>query len=152
MNKTDIEEIMSKRTMRLVLISVVVVGMIVVLVPGLIEEAEARTKAIVYNYSTFGPFFSNVKGFLDAGKWVETPNIFGPGLSWITKGSGFFGGDEKGRVLADLGPGRHVTFHWSNPSSGDNTCSVQWTGRVSASCQITQGPIAEVIYRIQAIR
>jgi len=50
----------------------------------------------------------------------------------------FFGGNEKGRVLADYGPGRHVTFSWSNPSSGENTCKIQWNGPIDAyPCKIT---------------
>ena len=58
MNKTDIVEIMSKRTTKLALLSVVFVGMMVALVPMIIEEVDARTNAKAT--SLIGPF-SNVK-------------------------------------------------------------------------------------------
>jgi len=56
-------------------------------------------------------------------------------LTWTTVGSGIIGGDEKGYVQYDvLSPihGREelpsvlgtVTFRWSNPLSGTNTCSI----------------------------
>ncbi len=129
--------------------------MMIFLVPMLSEKADARTEGLAIGWPPWGPKFSNVKGELDAGKWIHTPKIIGDGhyIEWQTAGSGFFGGNEKGRVLADYGPGRHVTFSWNNPSSGENTCKIQWHGLIDAyPCKITQGPYAVATFQIQPLR
>lgn len=124
--------------------------MMIFLVPMISEKAYAETVGYVQVWNIFSnDKFSNVKGILDAGKWRQTPHIIGNGwgIEWVTTGSGFFGGDEKGRILANLGTNKHVTLHWSNPSSGANTCSAQWNGPInSIQCEISQGSFATLRY------
>ncbi|WP_148686424.1 hypothetical protein [Candidatus Nitrosocosmicus hydrocola] len=154
MNKTDVVNIFDKRTMKLAVIPLVFVGMMVLLAPLLMGEADARTEATAIAWPPWGPKFTNLEWHLEAGKWIQTPQILQDGrfITWATAGSGFFGGDERGSVLADFGPGRHVTFSWSNPSSGDNTCKIQWHGLVDAyPCVITQGPYAVATFTVQPL-
>jgi len=150
MNESEIVETMKRKHTKLVVPSVIFVGMMVFLIPAVVGQTEARTEALVQTYYiSSDPKFSDIKGILDAGKWIQKPTIRGDGwgIKWTTVGSGVFGGDEKGRVLAAIGDKRHVTFHWSNPDSGKNTCSAQWTGLIhSVKCEISQGPNAKVKY------
>ena len=88
MNKTEIVEMMQIRTTKLAILSVALVGaMMVFLVPGLIEEADAITSGIAT--STAGPF-SNVKWILEEGNWTFTPKLDEKGnLTWETRGKGW---------------------------------------------------------------
>ncbi len=65
MNKTDIIEIMSKRTTKLAVLSVVFVGMMVLLVPALVQESQALTTATAV--SQVGQF-SDVKAQIFSGQ------------------------------------------------------------------------------------
>ena len=72
---------------------------------------QALWQCLDFRISHSEPTFANVKGHLDAGKWVR---FLYPGngrlLNWWTAESGVFGGNEKGSVEADFGSGRHVKF------------------------------------------
>ena len=120
-----------------------IVGAMMVVVPMLIEQVNARTVGYAQSDRIYSdPHFTNVIGKLTAGKWIHQPRLLGTGwgIGWETAGSGVFGGDEKGTVEADFGPGRHVIFFFSNPSKGRNTCSIENTGTplTHKECTITQ--------------
>jgi hypothetical protein len=125
MNKKDIVEIMSKKTAKLTLLSIIVVGMMVVLVPMLIDEAEARINAKAT--SLIGPF-SNVEVKLFAGKFWTSPRQIAPNVvTWETWGGPpFGGGSESGRFLANVGSGGdRIAVDFTNPrlGGGPNTCN-----------------------------
>jgi len=149
MNKTYIVEINSKRTTKVAVLSVVIVGMMVVLVPMLIDEADAITSGIAT--STAGPF-SNVGWSLQAGYWTYTPQLDKDGnLIWETRGTGWpFPGDERGFVYATVGKYDKVFFYFNNPSSGTNTCStIVGVGLIQASCHIpSRGSIVTATYSV----
>jgi hypothetical protein len=154
MNESCIAYTVHNKTTKLTVVFVVVVTMMIFLVPMLTELAYARTYGYAYTFlGNRDPAFTNVKGHLDAGKWIKQPTVIwsGHAIEWVTAGSGIFGGDEKGSVLADFGPGRHVTFSWTNPDKGPNTCKIQWTGKLTAfPCEITQDSTAEAKYIVTA--
>jgi hypothetical protein len=56
MNKTDLVEIMQKRTTQLTVLSAAFVGIMIFLVPALIEEADTRINAKAT--SIIGPFIN----------------------------------------------------------------------------------------------
>ena len=132
------------------------VGSMMIVFPMLTEQVYARTEGFAQTLFGHPPFnidppFTNVIGKLTVGKWKVHPIVFNDGhrIDWVTVGSGIFGGDEKGTIDADFGPGRHVTFSWFNPdSNARNTCGIKWTGLIHASCRITSpngalfGPVA----------
>lgn len=135
----------------------VFVGAMMIVVPMLTEQVQARTEGIAKTLFGHPPFsqdppFTNVVGKLTAGKWKVHPRILDDGhrIDWVTVGSGVFGGDEKGTIDADFGPGRHVTFSWFNPDNSNsfNRCAIKWTGTLAARCSIltpagvTSGPFA----------
>jgi len=149
MNKTDIVEIMSNRTTQVAMLSVVFVGMMVVLVPMLIEEADARivARAIASQPGTF----TDVRGQMSTGFFVKSPTIENNGaqVSWITSGGGF--GSEYGYVSANAG-GEFVVFGFSNPARGDNRCfHATESTQVVITCSITQGNNADATYRVSFI-
>ena len=110
MNESCIAYTVHNKTTKLTVVFVVVV-MMIFLVPMLTELAYARTYGYAYTFlGNSDPAFTNVKGHLDAGKWIKQPTVIWGGHEWVTAGSGIFGGDEKGSGLADFGPGRHITF------------------------------------------
>lgn len=147
---------MQKNTITLSMFFVLSGAMTIFIVPTLIEQAHALTIGEARTYFIgFDHKFSNIKWNLEAGKWVETPRLLGDGwgIHWVTKGSGFFGGTERGTVEADLGPGRHVIFKWTNPDRGENHCLLGWTGQVyTLPCRITQGVEAHATYIVSSIR
>jgi hypothetical protein len=155
MNESLIVETIQKSTTRWTMLILVGI-MMIFLVPMIAEKADALTTGFVQLDSLLRvDKFSNVKGTLDAGKWRQTPQLVGNGwgIEWVTTGSGVFGGDEKGRISADLGGNKHVTLHWSNPARGDNTCSGHWTGPInSIRCSISDGPIAKLNYIVDIRR
>ena len=146
------------KTTKLAVLIVLVGAMMIFLVSMVIEQAYARTAGFARaqrweHFFCCDPKFTNVVGKLDAGKWIVYPRVVwsGNAIEWVTAGSGIFGGDEKGSVLADFGPGRHVTFSWTNPDKGPNTCKIQWTGKLTAfPCEITQDSTAEAKYIVTA--
>ena len=149
MNKSDIVDVMPRKTTKLAVLSVVFVGIMVFLVPALIEEADAITSGIAT--STAGPF-SNVGWSLQAGYWTYTPQLDKDGnLIWQTRGAGWpFPGDERGFVYATVGKYDRVFFYFNNPSSGTNNCStVVGVGLIQASCHIpSRGSIVTATYSV----
>ncbi len=144
MNKTDIVEIMSKRTTKLALLSVVFVGMMVALVPMILEEVDARTNAKAT--SLIGPF-SNVKVQLDRGSFWTSPRQPSPNVvTWVTWGGCPFGHcSEIGRFTADVGSGLpRVSVAFANPGAGPNSCSVADHIAYRTTCHITQGVSASL--------
>lgn len=145
MNKTDIVQIMSWRSTKLAVTSVVFIAMMVYLVPILINEADARTKVTIT--STTGPFY-NSDVHLVRGKFWSAPTYSPPDFPFVVKwtswgGPPLGGGSEIGRFTADVylgGAGYgHVVLEYTNPASGrgDNTCKVVTAIRgVSATCYI----------------
>lgn len=140
MNKTDIVEIMSKKTTKLALLSVLVVGMMVFLIPMVAEEVDARINAKAT--SLIGPF-SNVKVELSRGSFWQSPSQPFPNVvTWVTWGGCPFGFcTEIGRFTANVGPGLPEVFvTFANPSSGPNTCSASdHIAPYRTTCHITQG-------------
>jgi hypothetical protein len=100
---------------------------------------------------------------LDAGVYVVKPFCqngagYNPNFCmWTTKGSGVFGGDEKGwvEVHVDARPFTigTVKLLFSNPSSGENTCNSEGTlsNGAKVSCTIEQGNVAMATYDIQVV-
>ncbi len=97
------------------------------LVPLLTDEADARTrgKAVTLGYFTK---FRNVNWKLEDGKFVEAPSVSHHPIQWVTTGKGVSSGDEKVRFEAEVGNQRtgytHITFIYSNPDKGNNSCDV----------------------------
>ena len=149
------------KTTKLAVLFALVGAMMIVVVPMLIEQAHARTYANAEITNHINKFvFVNVTGRLDAGIFTLYPTgQGGPFLAWATKGKGIFG-DEKGQVdadvlviqLVDRKRVGHVTFFFSNPTKGDNTCSTRsntppnW--RLFTSCKISQGVVAHAAYDV----
>lgn len=113
-----------------------------IIVPMLIEKVNARTngRAQTFHIPPYhhDPPFTNVDGTMMKGKWKAHPKVLDNGhrIEWVTVGSGIFGGNEFGKIDADFGPGRHVTFTWSNPDDHEkNGCSIKWTGIIHATVQ-----------------
>lgn len=132
MNNTDIVEVMSKKTAKLALLSAVFVGILVFLVPALIDEADARTAVTIT--STAGPFY-NTDVHLVNGKFWSAPSYIPREIpmvvKWISWGGGIIGGgDELGRFTGTVnlpgnGPDPRVSFEYSNPTfNGKNECKI----------------------------
>jgi hypothetical protein len=148
MNKIEIVELMQRRTTKLAVLSVVFVGMIVFLVPTLVEEADAIITAKAT--STAGPF-SNVLGYLEEGLWTAKPKLDNEGnLFWVTRGKGWpFPGTERGYVFADVGQYGKVQFLFNNPASGQNDCYAVASGPIQATCHIPpRGSIVDATYTV----
>jgi hypothetical protein len=133
-------------------------AMMVFLAPLLTEKAEALTKAKAIPSTNVK--FSNLKYQLDQGKWVIKPHFVGPFdvIYWTTKGSGIFGGTERGSVEVDLKhrafDQAHAKLSWYNPDRGANSCAIEFTGRDAwyfdsrSRCTIEQDAIANAEFRI----
>jgi hypothetical protein len=147
MNKNDIIEIMQKKPTNLVVLSAVFVGMMMVfLIPIIIENAEAVINARAIS---LGDSFSNVEGEMFAGRFIEDPRNYGQIITWRTAGNGVFGGDEFGFVHAKVGEVGEVTFVFSNPRSGPNTCDVRTTSDlIRGTCNISRGNLADATFQI----
>jgi hypothetical protein len=131
-----------KSTTKLVVLFGFLGLMMVFLVPILAEKAEGRTTAV----ATTNAFFSDIKSQLSAGKFLVWPIQPTPStMTWVTAGGGHFGGDEEGFVSAKVGP-YLVKLHFSNPSNGKNTCTVEAPSQLFATCGITQGTYSEAFY------
>jgi hypothetical protein len=148
MNKTDIIEIMSERITKLVLFSIVFVGMMVVLVPMLVEEVDARINAKATSLA--GPF-SDVRVVLTSGSFWTSPRQPAPNIvTWETWGGPPFGGrSEIGSMSATVGSER-FTVHFSNPrlGGGPNSCDAGQDGftTIRVSCHITSGLFVAYYY------
>jgi hypothetical protein len=129
----------------------ILVGMMF-LVSVITEKALASINATAFTRLCC---FSHVRAHLYAGSFLLGPGAPGiPGtpikneLTWITLGSGLYG-DEKGYVAADVGPSHiPVSFHFSNPARGSNTCSGERAGPVIVTCTITQGVHANARFTV----
>jgi hypothetical protein len=135
----------------------ILVGMMFV-VSAVPDEALASTSASVNKYEANPSIkFNNIRSHLDKGKWQEgwAPKLINDGhaIEWATTGSEWYGGDESGHVDADVGT-RTVTFDFSNPQKGDNTCDTKVSsgpGQIlKASCTITQATYATANYVVSA--
>ncbi|WP_148686033.1 hypothetical protein [Candidatus Nitrosocosmicus hydrocola] len=139
MTKSDIVQIMSKKTTKLALLSVVVVGMMVVLVPMIIEEVDARINAKAVSLA--GPFEQS-KVTLFAGKFWTSPRQPAPNVvTWETWGGPpFGGGSEIGRFTAQV-RGDVISVDFSNPrfGGGPNTCTPSQNFIITVTCSISSG-------------
>ena len=134
-------EIIQKPITKLAVLSVLLVGMMVILVPMLVDEAEARINAKATSLA--GPF-SNVKVELFAGKFWSSPRQPIPNVvTWETWGGPpFGGGSEFGRFLADVGPGGdRIAVDFANPrlGGGPNTCTPSNNFLITVTCHISSG-------------
>ncbi|MDF0682412.1 MAG: hypothetical protein P0116_15760, partial [Candidatus Nitrosocosmicus sp.] len=146
MYESSFPKILQNNNTKLAMLSAVFVGIMVFLVPELVEDAQARIEATAS--TTAGPF-SNVAGQLIDGDWRTQPRLVGPIIFWETTGSGIFGGSERGIVTANVGLFGQVTFVFSNPSRGANTCeTVVNSGPFQGSCTITQGNSAQAVFHV----
>ena len=150
MNKTDIVQIMSKRTTKLAILSVVFAGIMAFLVPALIEEVDAIVKGKAT--STAGPF-SNIRWHLDHGLWTITPRVDASGnLIWETRGKGWpWPGHEDGTIWANVGgANRIVMFEFDSPPFGDNRCwATVLLGPLHSTCSIPRfGTVITATYTV----
>ena len=142
MYKTDIVELMQRADTKLVVLSAVLVGaMMVFLIPGLIEEAEA----VVHGRATApaGTTFSDLIGTMSDGRFTSGPRLAegGTQVIWSTAGSTFLGSNEKGWVIANVRQSGEVIdrvfFGFNNPILGQNTCTpIADPGPLKVTCQI----------------
>ena len=123
----------------------VLLGAVVIVVPMLIEQVYAKTFAIaqVKGPGKFGDFI----GQMSEGKFIQGPTLSDDKkqIIWQTQGDPE-GGNEVGRVKVAFDDG-FVTFIWSNPTFGKNTCSVLYFAGTFAECKINEnGEGATVSY------
>lgn len=137
----------------------VFVGAMMVLLPPLLaEKAEALTRAGVYSTQMV---LSHHRYHMDNGVFVIAPHFLGTphwGMTWLSRGSGPFGGTEFGHVTVDLtskqfNPSRaDATMSWYNPLKGKNECGIVIGGRDAKNfegfCHITQGDPATASFNI----
>ncbi|HKO64761.1 MAG TPA: hypothetical protein VJU13_06130 [Candidatus Nitrosocosmicus sp.] len=126
------------------MLSVVFVGMMIFLVPSLIEEAQARIDAEAISLAGS---FSSITGIMSLGKFLEHPSLDGVGttIKWVTIPDKPFGW-EHGKVIANVGNLGKVEFYFENPSDGRNTCDVEFTYALTGYCTITQGNSADATF------
>ena len=122
-------EIMQKRTTQLTVLSIAFVGMMMILlIPSLTGEAEAKIDAQAF--APPGTTFTDIYGRMRDGHFDVQPRplLGGTVALWGTDSDGIFGGLEQGTVFANfrqpsgeiVGP---VSFSFTNPVTGKNTCS-----------------------------
>lgn len=147
MNKTDLVEIIQKRTTQLTILLIVFVGtMMVFLVPSLIEEAHARITATAT--STVGDF-SNVKGVMEFGEFTQGPETTGNVIRWVTESKGGIIGIEEGHVEADIENYGKVKFFFENPDFGSNGCDATSSNpKLWAICWIGSGYRADASFLV----
>lgn len=114
----------------------VLVGAMMIVVPMLMEQVNARTVGTARSFRCCGPSpdppFTNLKWSLH-GKWIVEPRIIAGGhlIEWISVGDGFRGtGEEEGRITADFGNRGKVTFYWRVPVFLQNRCLTNVPGNV----------------------
>ena len=125
----------------------VLVGMMLFLVPATTEKALAMIFAVA---ETPICCFSSIKYHMYEGRFLIPPLFPNRDeIEWVTIGSAspFGGGNERGYVVADVGP-HHIpiSFHFFNPARGPNTCGVDPPFR--GTCTITQGVRASASYHV----
>jgi hypothetical protein len=149
MNELSIVKIIQKTPTKFAVLFVLLGSLMAFLIPVLIEEAKAWTPSRAT--STAGNFHNVIYQMFE-GKFYGSPVHVGPTITWITTGDGFFGGAERGRVLANIGENGRVVFHFSNPERGANTCLTQvLSGPYQATCNITQGNHATATFRVSPL-
>jgi hypothetical protein len=113
-------------------------------------QTENALASIAARASTTVGDFKFVSSHLGDGKFVLEPTK-GPSkiVRWSTEGNGIFGGDEQGYVVYEVSGYGQVTFLFSNPSIGDNTCNIHAPSDLAATCSITQGADAIARYYIE---
>jgi hypothetical protein len=136
-----------KSTTKLAIYFISAIGFMIgiLLVPGIIEEANAVTTATVLSH--VGPF-SDVEGKLFAGRFNLPLASSGPAIAWQTIGTGS-NGNERGVISAKV-DGFDINFVFNNPASGRNTCdtAVSPSGPILATCHITQGNFATATFEV----
>ncbi len=152
MNKTDIVDIMQSRTTKLAILYAVFAGMMVYLVPVIVDTAEAIISGKAT--STAGPF-SNLRWHLWSGAWSSLPEINEKGeIVWNTRGTGWpIPGKENGFVTADVnktGTAGTMTFWFNSPPFGDNSClAIPEGGPVQGTCHIPRlGTVVTATYTV----
>jgi hypothetical protein len=96
-----------------------------------------------------GILFLNVEGEMFAGRFIEDPRNYGQVITWRTAGNAVISGDEFGFVHAKVGEVGEVTFVFSNPRSGPNTCDVRTTSDlIRGTCNISRGNLADATFQI----
>ena len=149
MYKIDIGEFLLMRTAKLAILSAVVfVGLMTVfLIPQAVIEANARTTATAI--SQVGSF-SDVKWHLFAGSFNLEPVRVGSTIHWETNGISS-NLNEIGIISAKV-DGFDVFFVFNNPNQGPNSCQAAVTpsGPIHATCHITQGNFATVVYQVSS--
>lgn len=145
MNKTYLIEIMQKSTIQFTFLSIIFAGlMLTFLIPSSIGAADARITATAASF--VGPF-SDVEVKMDKGQLAQYPIITGNSVHWVTRGSSILGGDELGTLEASVGNLGKVKFHFSNPTSGPNTCSTESPSQsLFVGCYISQGTFADASF------
>jgi hypothetical protein len=147
MNELCLVKMIQKSTTKLAVFFIVIAGMMVFLVPGLIEEADARTTATAISH--VGPF-SDVEGQLFAGSFNLNPIRVGSTIHWETNGISS-NLNEIGIISAKV-DGFDVYFVFNNPNQGPNSCqaAVSPSGPIHATCRITQGNFATAVYQVSS--
>ena len=145
MNEFSFAKMIQKSTTKLAAFFIVIAGMMVFLVPGLIEEADARTTATVLSHVGS---FSDVESHLFAGRFNLPLASYGPAIAWQTTGTST-NGNERGVISAKVN-GFDVDFVFNNPASGRNTCdaTVSPSGPIHATCHITQRNSATTTFEV----
>lgn len=140
MNEPNILAIIQKRTTPLVILSTIFVGVMVLIVPTLIEEAQAIIFAEARSMP--GLFFSYISAVkMDEGRLDGTPDRSSDLIRWATVPS-VPSGPEKGTLSAWINNFGRVDFSFNKPTSGENTCGVKFSGPgLTGSCNITQAEI-----------
>jgi hypothetical protein len=151
-------------------VALVLVGMMF-LVPAITEKAMGEIHAQVPDYGKYQNYDDPkacCSSHLDAGQFGSsegscypscTPSVYYSYIQWTTISTGVFGGSETGYVKASIKGGSGtgiVTFTFSNPISGQNTCGISIaasniTTPLNPHCSITQGNVAEAGYCINGI-
>ena len=132
------------------------------LVPAITEKALGMTYGYVFDYGKYKG--QCCTSHLTQGKWLSRGDFHGPPIvniktseiEWLTAGSAIYGGGpEAGYVTASIkfeNKNGNVSFGWSNPGSGPNSCVVNMDGPLKGilkpSCVIEQGTFTKAYYCI----
>ena len=137
MDIPHIDKFIQGSSTKIAVLSVIVVGVMVFLVPHLVEEAQAVITATAV--STVGPF-ADIWSHMVYGKFFIGPGHVGPVIAWGSEGGRYEGGVVQAKVIYD-NPRNYAlaTFWFSNPPSGyDNSCTagIMFNDNLKAACHI----------------
>jgi uncharacterized membrane protein YgcG len=139
-----------KRQTTVLSVIFVLVGMIF-LVPAITGKAEAIIRATVLLHGQAAKLtWTLLAAEMIHGAFTERPTQKGDQIAWTTHGFIIppFGGDELGFVKYSTAAG-DVTFLFSNPFTGKNTCKITVENpALHGDCKITQGPTASAFYNV----